>query len=178
MLLFCFQQPGTVAPCDSLPVFGRGVWPGGVNHFLPGVRRGFRTSWCVRVFRPQGVDKSCRRTAGLEESSGKGTKTSQMHMKGSRVCMCQIPTGTDLRWDAWVQRELIHSKGTKAEYVWPLAAGSLPYEWGRSRIWEREGDKSKWQRWCQEWEKEKAEGTVLLGGRQPGWKAPGYLGVN
>lgn len=88
MLPFCFQHPGTGSTLWLTPC----VWEGGVTWLgepFPIRCETWLQDLMVHSCIPsRGVDKSCRHTAGLEESGRKGTKTSQIHMKGSRVCVC------------------------------------------------------------------------------------------
>lgn len=58
--LFGFGHEELIVSCDFSPVLRRGMWLGGVSHFLRGVRRDFKTWWCHSCILLWGVDKSFR----------------------------------------------------------------------------------------------------------------------
>lgn len=67
-----FGHENLIVSCDFSPVLRRGMWFGGVSHFLRGVRRDFKTWWCHSCILLRGVDKSFRHTESLEGSGGGG----------------------------------------------------------------------------------------------------------
>lgn len=57
-----------------------------------------RPGGAIRVFCSEELIRAADTQRALKEAVGEaaGVKTQQMHMKRSRGCICNIPTGTDL----------------------------------------------------------------------------------